>query len=139
MAQVAGVSSRTLSKIEYLNIPSAIRPNPHSAELPVPVFKSLTDPSLEISSEPSAEQDTDDDDDFTGCSQDSLQPDPLDQLSLNDLVRDLGLPKVSAELLASRLGERDLITAETKVSFHRNRAKSFFAVFSPRRRLRILP
>ena len=40
---------------------------------------------------------------------------------MNDLVRDLYLPKESAELLASRLQENRMLKPGTSVSFYRNR------------------
>ena len=130
MVHLAGVSSRTLSKVAYPNLPSAIRPIPHSDDLPVPVFQSFKNLRNEIPSGSSTEQDTDDDDAFTLCSEDPKKPRLFSQDELNDLVRDLGLPKMSAELLASRLSERNLLTAYTKVSFYRDREKSFLKFFS---------
>ena len=116
MVHLTGVSSRTIFKVEYPNIPSAIRPIPHSADLPVPSFQSFKYVSnSEASSESSTEQDNDDN--FVGCSQDRQKPKPLNQYELNDLIRDLDLPKMSAELLASRLSERNLLTVDTKAGF----------------------
>lgn len=43
------------------------------------------------------------------------------QSELNDLVRDLYLPKECAELLAFRLQEKRLLKPGTSVSFYRNR------------------
>ena len=102
---------------------------PHSDDLPV--FQSFKNLRNEIPSGSSTEQDTDDDDDaFTSCSEDPKKPRLFSQDELNDLIRDLGLPKMSAELLASRLSERNLLTADTKVSFYRDREKSFLKFFS---------
>ena len=69
MVHLTGVSSRTISKVEYPIIPSAIGSIPHSADLPVPSFQSFKYVSnSEASSESSTEQDNDDN--FVGCSQD---------------------------------------------------------------------
>ena len=57
MVHLAGVSSRTLSKVAYPNLPSAIRPIPHSDDLPVPVFQSFKNLRNEIPSGSSTEQD----------------------------------------------------------------------------------
>lgn len=53
-----------------------------------------------------------------------------DQEALNDLIRDLGLPKDGAELLASRLKNRNLLSKGTRVSIYRRRDESFRKYFS---------
>ena len=47
------------------------------------------------------------------------------QAELNDLVRDLGLPKDGAEYLASALKSRNMLEKGTKVSHYRKRNESF--------------
>lgn len=54
----------------------------------------------------------------------------FNQHELNDLIRDLGLSKESAELLASRLLEKDCLAPKTKVTFYRNRNEPFRKYFS---------
>ena len=49
----------------------------------------------------------------------------FNQGALNDLVRNLDFPKISAELSESRLNERKMLTRDTKVSFYCDREKSF--------------
>lgn len=56
-------------------------------------------------------------------------PETFNQAELNDLVRDLNLPKMASELLASRLKEKHLLTAETHISFYRNREEGFLKYF----------
>ena len=51
----------------------------------------------------------------------SLTPQQFSQPELNDLVRDLGLSKNAAEVLASRLQEKNQLSHTTKVSYFRNR------------------
>ena len=41
MTNVTGFSSKSKSNIKYTDLPSAIRPIPHSADLPPPLFTSL--------------------------------------------------------------------------------------------------
>ena len=48
---------------------------------------------------------------------------------MNDLIRDLNLPKQSAEVLASRLQEKHLLKAGTSVSFYRNREEKLRKYF----------
>jgi len=103
MVHVAGISSRTLSKEEYPSIPSAIRPVFHSNDLPVPIFQGFEDSNNEAGSECSTEQHTDNGDAFTASSSQEFKTKPFNQNEMNDLIRDLGLPKHCAELLASRL------------------------------------
>ena len=45
-----------------------------------------------------------------------VYPRPFSQEELNDLIRDLGLPKNGTELLALRLQERNLLSKGTRVS-----------------------
>ena len=48
---------------------------------------------------------------------------------MNDLVRDLDLPKKSAELLACRLKDKNLLAPGTVVNFYRNRERDFVQLF----------
>jgi len=41
MVRVAGISSTTLSKVEYPSIPSAVRHASHFSDHPVPIFQVL--------------------------------------------------------------------------------------------------
>lgn len=52
------------------------------------------------------------------------------QAALDDLIRDLNLPKDRAELCASRLKERNLLLPGTKVTVYRKREKMFIEYFS---------
>ena len=54
-----------------------------------------------------------------------VKPILLNQLELNDLVRDLYLPKRYAELLVSRLNEKSLLSHGTRVTYYRSREASF--------------
>ena len=53
---------------------------------------------------------------------------PFSQNELNDLVHDLNLSKSSAELLASRLKERNLLS-DARIIFYRNRHQEFLRFF----------
>ncbi|RLU16501.1 hypothetical protein DMN91_010569 [Ooceraea biroi] len=52
------------------------------------------------------------------------------QDDLDDLVRDLGLPKDSSEVLASRLKERNMLLPGTKISVYRNRENAYLEYFT---------
>lgn len=62
----------------------------------------------------------------------SNDDDPIlfDQFDLDDLIRDLNLPKDSSELLASRLKERHLLLPGTKLTAYRKRGEMFKQFFS---------
>ena len=140
MVNTAGVGKKNRHKIVYPNISSAIRPAPHSEEVPVPVFKGL--PSL---NDKDIGHDTDEEDSCDNelpeteweqpeeCSSETESPPvpkPLHQTELNDLVRDLGLSKKAAELLASRLQGKNLFYHTVKVSYYRKRDQLFVTFFS---------
>ena len=54
-------------------------------------------------------------------SEKKLLPQRFWQEELSDLVRDLGLSKRSAELLASRLDKKNLLDRDVKISYYRTR------------------
>ncbi|GBP31362.1 hypothetical protein EVAR_13482_1 [Eumeta japonica] len=57
-------------------------------------------------------------------------PELFNQTDLNDLIRDLGLPKSASEILASRLKERNLVTKETRISYYRTRERNLLKYFA---------
>lgn len=126
MVSIKGINGRNKSKWRYPDLDSAKRPVSHSQDIPVPSFTCLAELSEEecISSSESNRQD---DIDFEGI---SSAPQLFQQSQLNDLVRDLNLSKKSAELLASRLAEKNLLYPETKVSYYRTRETEFVHFFS---------
>lgn len=83
------------------------------------------------------ESDTDDTDDGNDedyeeqlpSGQKDRTPQKWEQEELNDLVRDLNLPKDAAELLASRLKSKNLLAKNTKVSYYRTRNQGFKEFF----------
>ena len=106
----------------------------------MPVFKELLDIPISAASlapEPVPEEltesdsnpeslDNDNDIDYHEC---SSEPNRFNQDNLSDLIRDLNLPKESAELLASHLKERNFLQAKTNVTFYRNREGNFLPYF----------
>ena len=109
--------------MKYPSIPSAVQPVPHCDEIPVPVFTELAEIDQEtLTSSTSLSNDDDEADaEYKPLGLFFEQPSLYSQPELNDLVRDLNLPKQSAELLASRLQEKNLLKPGTSVSFYRNR------------------
>ena len=86
---------------------------PHSEDLPVPV--PLTTQSESESSSESVEYQ--DDVDYTD--EQDKSPKLMSQADLDDLVRDLNLSKESAELLASRLNDRNFLAPGTTSAWYR--------------------
>ena len=68
--------------------------------------------------------------DFSSNAKQFNLPKCFSQIELNDLVRDLGLSKQAAEVLASRLKERNLLDSFAKVSYFRTRDENFVNFFS---------
>ena len=125
---VSGLTSKTISSTKYPNLPSALQPIPHSNELPVPVFMARKISDSESGFVPTGDtkdidEEFDDPGGFGGI------PQLLTQAYLNDLVRDLDLPKKSAELLTSRLKDRNLLAPGTVVNFYCNRERDFVQLF----------
>ncbi|UYV80797.1 hypothetical protein LAZ67_19001756 [Cordylochernes scorpioides] len=111
--------------VEYTDLPSAMRPVPHSDILPVP-----QPPENVIFSDDDSdrrEQQWDDTNFEAGA---LSEPHLLTQGDLNDLVRDLDLSKKQSELLGSRLKGWNLLHKGTKVCFFRKRQDEFQDFFS---------
>src|SRR6218665_1047212 len=122
---------RIKKAIEYPNLSSAMRPVQHDESLPVP--KAPDTFSLDEADEDAAIDHTGttaatgSDSDFEPCV--SSEPHLITQSELNDLVRDLGLSKSKAELLASRFQGWCLLSQVAKVSVFRNRQDDFTKFF----------
>ena len=106
------------------NISCAIRPVPHTEHLPVPVPPQQY--LLDSDDEPTENQEktpqppTSTDADFTA----GLQCNEFHRITqeyLNDLIRDLDLPKTKAELLGSRLQQWNLLKENVRISVYRRR------------------
>ena len=96
----------------YPNLSSALKPVPHYQDsLPVSVF---TFYRIERYS----------DSEFLPQSIPML----FTQMELNDSVRYLNLPEKAAELLSSRLKEKNLLDKDTKISYFRTRYEEFLLI-----------
>ena len=126
LTNISGFSGKNKHKIKYPDVPSAIRPVPHSDELPIPT-------PVAISSVQSSDDDVEDD---KMCSSDddcgnlsSNEPHKINQNELNDLVRDLRLSKNLSEVLGSRLQQWNLLASDVRITKFRDRGdtmKGFF-------------
>ena len=128
-----GFNRKNKSIIEYPNIPSAILPVPHSDELPIPEPREidlLSSDNAESSEECSVSEPCTSRNKKFGI---TTEPHLINESKLNDLVRDLDLPKVKAELLASRLKQWNLVQSGVKVCSFCTRQQSLAEFFKHER------
>lgn len=110
--KVSGFSKKNKHNIIYTNLDSAIRPVIHSASLPIPI---PPEEGLNFNEEMECDQDSFDyDDECPGDAnytpvEDTPSSQTFNQDELNDLIRDMILSKEKAELLASRLKQKNLL------------------------------
>ena len=128
LTNITGINASSWKKIKYPNLRSAMRPVPHSDDLPVstpPVNKDLLSSSDEEmpSREDSAESISLEDIESTYSGTSGNKPHWITQEDLNDLAPDLYLSKQQSELLASRLKQWNLVQEDVRISSFRNRNK----------------
>lgn len=130
LTDVHGFTNRKSKRhIVYPNLPSAIRPIPHSETLPVPRRPTNEDSetdSAESVSEALTSSPEKKDPSYQSTS--TSTPRFLTQAYLNDLVRDFR--KQKAELLGSRLQECNLLQPDTKITEFRHRERIFLPYFA---------
>ena len=126
---VSGLNMKNKHNIQYPNLPSAIRPVLHGPDVPIPtpppVRKMLGDPSTDVSSSESQSEEKSE----YECSEDERIK-RFRQEDLNDLMRDLDLPKVSAVLLGSRLKSRNMLESKVTFSWYKHREKEYLPFFT---------
>lgn len=133
LCNIKGYSKKNKRDIEYPNLPSAIRPMPHGPDVPVPVPPSSLDTrssESDYGKEESDAQLSSSEGEFA-----SKQPQLITQAELNNLVRELDLPKIKAELLGSRLKQKNLLAPGTSFAFYRHREQEFMLFFAKRESL----
>lgn len=109
--------------IVYPDVSSVTKPEPHSDSLPKPKLVI----SISSDREPKAIEKCESE--WSGESETEKQH-FLSQVELNDMIRDLYLPKAKAEVLASRLQQYGYLASETKVTYYRNRSKKLEEFFA---------
>ena len=132
-----GFNRKKTSLIKYPNIPSAIRPVPHCDELPIP------EPCEEADLLSSDYAESRDESSISEpCTSKSVEfgnttaePHLISESELNDLVRDINVPKVKAELLAFRLKQWNLLQSGINVCSFRTRQQTLGQFFSMKGRL----
>lgn len=133
LCNTKGFNKKTKSSIVYPDLPSAIRPIIHSEDVPVPAPPlSIDDIDIDnpdgfgVGIQPvqsSSEATVSSDSDYN-------QPKLFSQEELNDLTRDLNLSKDAAQLLGSRLKEKNLLQVGVHYAWYRQRDKEFVPYFS---------
>jgi hypothetical protein len=122
LTSITGVTAKSKHTVQYSNLPFAMRPVPHSAELPVP----MPPTNMTLSDSESSDEDVGRANNNMDCDPKfaeacfSSEPHLLTQGDLNDIVRNLNLTKKQDELLRSRLKSWNL-RQDTKVCFYRGR------------------
>ena len=123
--KVNGFNKKTAKYIRYPCLPSAIRPEPYTDEIPPvpsnqPLSESDTDDSFEIPCKKQSE-----DKDFVICD----PPPKISQEQLDKFVRNLGLSKNDAYRAGKMLKEFGVLANETKTTVYRNREHKFVEFF----------
>lgn len=124
MTEIRGYNKKNKDNIKYPDIASAMRPVQHSALVPIPV------PGLPLSVSSTNSSNSDFEYEDHHNIKNNKDPILLTQNNLDDLIRDLGLSKVTAELLGSRLDQHNLLATDTHYSWYRHRQRDFNQFFS---------
>lgn len=117
MIKPLGRNAKSMKHIKYPNIPSAMQPVPHSDDVPVPICSE----NVHRRSSSSDSEHAGVDEDFSPTGIHAGSPQLFEQIELDDLVRDLALSKESAQLLGSRLAEKNLLGSSTHFAWYRHR------------------
>ena len=124
-----GYNVKKKHKIQYPNLPYAVRPIPHGPSVPIPLpsrvletvedsicEKSWSDSQLTESSEYECDDDK--------------QPKPFNQAELNNFVRDLNLLKASALILGSRLKAMPMLSTGITFASYKHRENEYIRFFA---------
>jgi hypothetical protein len=93
-------NSKNKKVILYPNLPSALRPVVHGPDVPVPPRTEILEDASTNSSESGG------DNEECQCHTECQSPQLFTQSELNDVIRDLGLPKEKSKLSSYRLKKR---------------------------------
>jgi len=133
-----GITKKKKRTVNYPNISSAIRPVPHTEDLPFPVppqqYILVSDDEPTENQEKTPQRSTATDADFTAGLQFN-EFHRITQEGLNYLIRDLDLPKNKAELLDSRLQQWNLLKENVRISVYRKRHEDLVQFFKMERGL----
>ena len=123
-----GTNVKNKHKIQCPNLPCAVRPIPHGPGVPILLHRRVLETVEDSISEKSWS-----DSQLTESSKfecdDDQQPKPFNQAELNDLVRDLNLPKASALILGSRLKAKRMLSTDTTSAWYKHRENEYIRFF----------
>lgn len=128
LTDTTGFTSNTRDKIVYANVSSAVKPQKIELVKEIETVEEMDVEMDETLVEEDSEEEYSEDEEYLPSGK-TKEPETFSREELNDLVRDLALPKDGAELLASRLKEKHLLAKDVSVSFYRNREKKFRKFF----------
>lgn len=127
MTNVSGFTKKTKSNVIYPNVPSAIGPVPHCETLPIPVPPNSFE-EIDSSSSDDSKASTSSNSIYEASTITNV-PQLFEQSDLDDLVRDLNLGKKHAEILGSRLQQRNMLAESTRITVYRKRHEAFAKFF----------
>lgn len=121
---VKGFNSKNKHIIQYPDLPCARPPVSHGPGIPIPP------PFLHTIQQESSDESSNEEPHEDIFIPDIDSPQQFIQAELNDLVRDLGLSKDAAQILGSRLKDKNVLAPGTTFSWYRHREKEFAEYFS---------
>ena len=131
MTAIRGFSRKNKSKISYPVSKSAIKPIPHSPDLPVPHPPTEKEDSLSVNAcENTSTESEEEPIELDPFFQHESVPLFINQELWNDLVPDLYLSKEKAEILGSRLQQWNLLEPGTTISSFRSRNQNLAGYYA---------
>lgn len=119
-------AGKNAKKIQYPSLPSTSAPVPHSEIFPV-----LSSPNVKTQEMlPLSQLSSNSEGSEFVIATPSVEPHLIDAEEFNDLIRDLNLTKIKAEILASRLKQWNLLKDNVKISDQRKRHEMFAGFFT---------
>ena len=115
--------------IQYPNLPWAVRPISHGPGVPIPLPPRVLETVKYSVSEKSWSDSQLTESSKYECDGDQ-QPKLFNQVELNDLIRDLDLPKASALLLSSRLKAKIMLSTNTTFTWYKHCENEYICFFA---------
>ena len=126
---VTGFNVKNKHKIQYPNLPRVIRPIPHGPGVPIALPPRVLETVEDCVSVESLSYSQ-----LTDCLEheygNDWQPKSFNQAELNDLVRDLNLPKTSTLILGSRLKAKCMLCTDTSFAWYKHCEKEYICFFT---------